>query len=236
MKFFTDITTNASNFCLLNIKKYYDPRKESKKIVFVDPGVYELKKHREYSQIELLQQLAQGELKENEYLSIDYPCDMNLQYADEFIAKSIENNLRYAENPQYICTIQFRFQDFDSFRENWEHLECWVNFPQKIIGIGNLCRIMYPNEFTNDVFEYIISHTSKGQQIHFYGLSLRLIKTYIPLLERAGLVITLDSTKWTKAVTNTLKLAHGVCCRKATRDLYFFSYMDEIRPYCEIQY
>ncbi|NMC60186.1 MAG: hypothetical protein GYA51_12520 [Candidatus Methanofastidiosa archaeon] len=78
MKFFTDISTQISNFCLLNIKQYNNQKKYRKTLIFIDPSVYELKDSAEYSKIELLHELASGRLLENEYISIDYPCDMNL--------------------------------------------------------------------------------------------------------------------------------------------------------------
>ena len=231
MIFFTDITTNASNYCLLNIKRYHDKRKAHKILCFIDPSVYELKDRGEFSKITDLHALAQGGLLPNEYLSIDYPCDMNEALSEEFIAKSNANNLRYADNLQYICTVQSKFQDFLDFRLNWEYLENEIIFMDKIIGIGNLCRIMRPNAFTENVIQYIIDHTSAGQWVHFYGLSLALMRRYIPMLEENGLIISVDSTKWTKAVNNTLKLAHGVCARKDTRDLFFLEYIKKIEEF-----
>jgi hypothetical protein len=74
--FMTDISTDASHYCLLNIKKYDDKRKDTKQIIFVDPGVMELKKMDEYKYVEKLHWLANNNLKSNEYISIDYPCDM----------------------------------------------------------------------------------------------------------------------------------------------------------------
>jgi len=266
MIFFTDITTNASNYCLLNIKKYNDFRKFKKKQIFVDPGVYELRTAVEYKHITLLHELAAGGLTENEYISIDYPCDMidvpikdidtglekwmknpsknktsniknynNVEYikqCDVFIQKSIANNLKYKENSQYICTIQFKFRDFDDFKIQWEYLSSKIEFEKKIIGIGNMCRIMQPNTFTDKVMTYILNHTSQGQWIHFYGLAKKLIDKYVPLLEQKGLIISVDSTKWTRAVTKELKLANGVCCKKHNRDLFFTEYMKAIKCKC----
>ena len=68
-----------------------------------------------------------------------------------------------------------------------------------------------------------------SRRVHFYGLALRLIKAYVPGLERAGLDISVDSTKWTRAATTELKRAHGLNAHTATRDLFFRTYMDEIK-------
>ena len=76
MIFFTDITTDASKYCLLNIKRYSDLRKYEKLVVFVDPSVYELTKSTEFSMVdEMHSMLKEGALRRNEYISIDYPDD-----------------------------------------------------------------------------------------------------------------------------------------------------------------
>jgi hypothetical protein len=223
IRFFTDISTNISRFCLLNIKRYNSPKKLSKKIIYIDPGVYELKESAEYSKISLLHELASGRLLENEYISIDYPSDMNEAYTETFIEKSIKNNLRYRDNPKYICTIQFKFEDIKDFVRQFEYLEEQIDFKQKIIGIGNLCRILHPNTFTDEVFEFLLHR--KKYTYHFYGLSLKLIKKY--LIHFPG--CSVDSTKWTRAVSNELKSKYGLNCKKSTRDIYFVEYMNEIR-------
>ena len=87
MMFFTNYGTKISRFCLLNIKDYHKP-KTNKKIIFVDPSVYELVENEEYSRIDQLHELAAGNLQKNEYISIDYPCDMNEKYTDVFIEKT----------------------------------------------------------------------------------------------------------------------------------------------------
>ena len=115
-----------------------------KKIIYIDPSVHELKNSAEYSKISLLHELANGKLRENEWISIDYPCDMNEAYTDLFIEKSIKNNIKYRDNTHYICTIQFRFMDIKDFVRQFEYLEEQIDFTKKIIGIGNLCRIMNP--------------------------------------------------------------------------------------------
>ena len=223
--FFTDFNTKISNFCLLNIKDYKKRLSKNKFIYFIDPGVYELKDSAEYSKIELLHELANGKLLENEWISIDYPCDMNEAYTETFIEKSIKNNLRYKNNPQYICTIQFKFQDFKDFKYQFEYLEEQIDFSKKIIGIGNLCRIMKPNLFTDEVFEFLKEkYYEYDYYFHFYGLSLSLIKKYLHVFKCCGV----DSTKWTRACNNNLKKSFGLNCNKKTRNLYFISYMENL--------
>ena len=221
MRFFTDISTEISRYCLLNVKQYNNPKKEKKSLIYIDPSVYELKDSDEYSKIDLLHELASGKLKENEYISIDYPCDMNIAYTDLFIEKSIKNNLRYKDNEKYICTIQFKFEDFHDFKYQFEYLEEQIDFSRKIIGLGNLCRIMYPNVFMDEVFDYL---RQRPYQYHFYGLSLRIIKKYIIHFPTCSV----DSTKWTRACNNTLKSQYGLKCKKANRNAFFEEYMKEI--------
>ena len=230
MKFFTDITTNASNLCLLNIKRYYDKRKEQKTLIYVDPGVYELTKDIEYSHFELLHHLASGNLQKNEYISIDYPSDMNLEWENHFVRETIRNNLRYAENEQYICTIQYEFQNFHSFKANFNHLKQIFWNKKKIVGFGNLCRIMKPNAYTDRVFRFLRENMKGLYRIHFYGLALRVIRKYMPLFSLNQLKrITIDSTKWTRACVNRLKKNYGLNCKRSNRDEFFLEYMHLIQ-------
>jgi hypothetical protein len=197
-------------------------------MLMIDPGVYELKKSPEYSRIDELHALVPT-LGPGEFISIDYPCDMNEAYTDLFIKKTYDNNMRYKDEMRYICTVQSRLQDFDSFKEEWYKLEdIWMQCP-KIIGIGNLCRIMKPNEFTDNVFDFIIKHVGASRWIHVYGMALRIIKKYVPMMEKAGLKVSVDSTKWTRAATHSFKKKYGVMCRKANRDLYFWHYMNQLK-------
>jgi len=142
MIFFTDITTNISNYCMLNIKKYNDNNKNNKKIIFIDPSVYELKNHAEYSRIDILHKLVKN-LKKNEYITIDYPCDMNAYYTGLFIEKSYYNNILYSNIDNYICVIQFEFMNYQDFVFQFNRLKkIWENNDKKIIGIGNMCRML----------------------------------------------------------------------------------------------
>jgi len=251
--FFTDITTEASNYCLLHVKKYHDKRKPLKTLVFVDPGVHALMKHPEYPEIELLHQLASGEvpMQPNEWVSIDYPGDMFPEKMAEFIDRTYQNNMNYAENPKYICTVQFHLSncatpnklwagvahgdmaDFASFKFNLDRvLPIFKQTPSKILGIGNICRIMHPNKLLDKMFGYICKVHRTQQKfswVHMYGLTLRNIRKYVPMLEYAGIRVSVDSTKWTRACNNELKRNFGLNCMKKTRDLYFTTYMKSMK-------
>ena len=227
MIFFTDITTNISNYCMLNVKKYNDKRKLNKKIVFIDPSVYELKNSAEYSMLPLLHILANSKLPKNEFISIDYPCDMNQYYEGTFIEKSYYNNVNYATNNQYICTIQCKFGNFNSFVYQSERLRDIWEIEKKIIGIGSLCCILHTNLFTDKVYQYIADNF-QNKKVHIYGMPLRHIRKYIRLLDRNDIQLSADSTKWTKRIHKNPPLDLQICCRKNTRDIYFLEYMKEI--------
>lgn len=228
MIFFTDITTNASNYCLLNIKKYHDPRRCNKYLIFIDPGVYELKKTNEYSHIKELHEIVENGLDINEFISIDYPCDMNPKYTKEFIEKSYQNNVKYASNLHYICTIQMHFGSYRSFEYEAERLRPIWSQPGKIIGIGNMCRIMKTNSFTDAVYRYICNNMH-GHWVHVYGMPMKQIKKYAKQLEYNGIELSVDSTKWTKRIHKRPPLDKKICCTKITRDLFFTEYIKYIR-------
>ena len=236
MIFFTDITTKASNYCMLNINRYTSKLKAKKKLIFVDPGVYELVKGNEYSHKADLHILAAGTLQTNEYISIDYPCDMNEQYTDEFIRKSVFNNCYYKDNPKYICTIQYKFHDFNDFRTRFNELKHIFLDQDKILGIGNLCRIMHPDTFTDNVFKYILRFRKSLQWVHFYGLAHTLIMKYIPMMEGWGMKTSVDSTKWTRACHTKLKRQYGLNCSSQTRDEFFLEQIKKMQKKINVMY
>lgn len=238
--FFTDITTQISSLCMLNIKLFNNKSKSDKDIIFIDPSVYELKKNIEYSNIVKMKELLdKNMLKQNEYISIDYPCDMNEQYSELFIEKSFNNNIRYKNNLHYICTIQFKMLDFDDFKVQFNRLKDVINISGKVIGIGNLCRLLRISEnpktksyknyvFCEKLFKFIEENILKDKWIHFYGISVQIIERYIQRLLDLGYKISIDSTKFTKARRVWFKLKNGVCCRKQNRNKYFIHYMQEL--------
>lgn len=199
---------------------------------FIDPSVYELKDSNEYSNIELLKTLSNaGNLKENEYISIDYPNDMNPLYSDLFIQKTMLYNRLYASNPNYIATLQFKFKDIEDFKLRFEELSQFVDMKSKIIGIGNLCRIMSNCDFIEKVFDFLYNQILEKSinWIHFYGLSKRVIEVCInKFKDIKNIVISTDSTKWTKRVHKNPPLDKSVCCRKGNRNVYFLEYIKAI--------
>ena len=223
--FFTDLQTEASDYCLLNINKYHDKRKERKKLLFVDPGVMELKKATEYKHIEFLHELAQCKLLPNEYLSIDYPADMINRTLPKdhynalcklFVEKSIANNWKYAENLHYICAIQSYWMAIDDFYFRMKELEPIYVGKKKIVALGNLCRLLIDRKQMNhtsaeykymkQVVDYIIRNRQKFYWIHIYGMSLYAIKQFMPLLQNyaPNIIFSVDSTKWTKVCNKKL--------------------------------
>jgi hypothetical protein len=204
--------------------------------IFIDPDVYSLKKSNEFPEVNKLHELANISLPSNVFLSIDYPCDMNSNYSEEFIIKSVENNRRYAKNPNYICTIQFKYMNFDDFCYRFNELrDVWIQL-NKIIGIGNLCRLIKTKseiEFGKRIMRFLAENIH-GRRIHIYGLGKRLIGSkefqYLCRINR----ISIDSTKWTQAVTSELKKQHGLKCKSNNRELFFNTYIFEIKNKFEV--
>jgi len=256
MIFFTDIQTEASNYCLLNIKEYDNPRRNNKKIVFVDPDVMSLRTHSEYPLINKLLWLADGNLKSNEYLGLDMPSDMNPPLEQEFIRKSIERNWKYKDYLQYICGIQYKWCDYDDFVFRMKELEPIYAYKKKVVGLGNLCRLLlrrtkkaHPEYvYFQQVIQYIIDNKDKFYWIHIYGMSKFAILSFMPLLQHLcpNIIFSVDNTKWTKCGNSRLhdkyvlpKGQHqlvptkhrcsGIACTKANRDEFFTEYMKDIR-------
>jgi hypothetical protein len=222
-KFFTYYGMPISNYCLLNIKDYDKGISLPKKEFMIDPGVYELKKAKEYSCIDQLHAIAQAN---QQYISIDYPCDMNKQYAGIFVRKTNANIRRYCHNDKYIITVQHKFHNYPSFSKNFHQYAYWMK--GKVVGIGNICRLFYIDSFTDKVFHLLNTSPIRHDVIryHFYGLGMRLIKKY---LVDADFNWSVDSIKWTKAVNNYLKVKYGLNAKRRYYNEYFLAYMDTIR-------
>jgi hypothetical protein len=227
MKFFTTIEQKLSNFCLLKVKFYYKFTKKDKKIIYIDPGVNELRTSAEYSKVDFMHKLLrENRLQDNEFISIDYPSDMNIQYTDIFKEKSIKNNLLYKDNPKYICTIQYEKNNYTDFVKQFEYLEEQIDFSKKIVGIGNLCQTMYISDFTDKLFNYLLE---KPYKFHFYGLALRLIKKYMNNFSTGSV----DSCKWLNRSTAELKRKYIYYSTKNSEE-FFLSYMNLIKKVINI--
>lgn len=222
--FFTDAQTECSKYCLTNIKYYNRQKLSKKKIIFIDPAVYQLKKSNEYLKIKELHKKVKN-LYTNEFISIDYPSDMNSELENLFILKTNYNNFKYASNNQYICTIQSKFKNIASFKENFELLK--PLFRNKIVGIGNLCRIIYPKGYSEKLVKYLIKNKSYLKYLHLYGVSLRFIRKHIKVLTD-NFCVSVDSTKWTRACNTSLKKKYGLNCNSNTRNIFFKEYMKTI--------
>lgn len=232
MIFFTDYRTKVSRFVLLNIR-HYPLRDKWRKMIFIDPSVYELKHREEYSRIKFMKNLLyKNKLRDNEYISIDYPCDMleglrYTWYGRMFVRKTMENNMEFKDNPHYICTVQFKKEDHKSFKRNFDYLKEEIDFSERIVAIGNLCRIMgVKNSFMRNVKKKLIKEAKEFSWLHFYGLSMKSMRYLINDLQRANkdMTISVDSTKWTFS-----DRFDTICCRKTNRNLYFLDYMKKLK-------
>ena len=237
MRFFNDINAIPKyefKYLLVKIKHYKPIYKEMYDYVIIDPGVYQLKKQNEYDDIDKLHYLANGHLAPNEFITIDYPCDMNVKESDLFIRKSIENNIKYADNPQYICTIQSKFKDFEDFKYRFEELKPIFYNKNKMVGIGNICRIIYDDIFAFKTMKYLYNNMDGIYWLHIFGMGLRLIRKYLYLFENYN--ISIDSTKWKRAVTREIKYKHGLNVGKDTMLDFFLPYMDIINQYIPVDW
>ena len=227
MKFFTDKTV-INDYLLIKIKDYLKLQDFSRwKEVFIDPGVYELTKSNEYSwrdKINIKDFL--NSLPDNHYFSLDYPCDMNLQYTNLFLEKSWLNALKYNTYLQYIVTVQSKFHDYLSFVE-WFDRYNRLHIFSGIMGLGNLCRIHFKDQYIKHVLPYAFKNCTHPR-IHIYGLAFKIIPFAFKLANHYGIELSIDSTKWTRAVTKKLKDKYNINCNRENRQEYFDEYIKRI--------
>ena len=234
MKFFTDKTVE-NEYLLIKIKDYVRLREKGynfskKKEVLIDPGVYELKKSNEYSwedSINISEFL--DSLPENHYFSWDYPCDMNPQYQDLFLEKTWENTQKYYYHPNYIITVQSKFNNYWNFVEWFDKYNA-LNIKSGIMGLGNMCRFRTLNQYFKHSLDYAFSHCNH-QRIHIYGLCLKAIPYAYNLANKFNIELSVDSTKWTRSVSSNLRKKYNnlAGCRKNNRQDYFNEYLKEIK-------
>ena len=228
-KFFTDKSV-INPYLLIQIKDYLKVKDFSKwKEVFIDPSVYELVYSNKFSfegKINISDFL--NSLPNNHYFSFDYPSDMNIKYQDLFIKKSWNNALKYHNHSQYITTVQSKLNDFWNFVEIFDKYNN-LSLKSDILGIGNMCRYKYLNEYLENVIDYLFSNTNHSR-IHIFGLCLKAIPLTYKLAKKYNILLSIDSTKWTKACTVNLKKKYGKFnCTKENRQLFFDTYLQLIK-------
>jgi len=225
MKFFTDKTVE-NDFLLI---KYYDYIKKNVdwnqwKEVFIDPGVWELKKQQSYSwekDINIIDFI--NSLPKNHYFSVDYPCNMNVKYTNHFIQKSWDNALKYHNYPNYIVTVQSKFNNYRSFMD-WFDKYNKLNIKSGIMGLGNLCRIQGLTKFMKYSLMYAFLHCNHPR-IHIYGLTIRVIPFASRLANKFNIELSIDSTNWTRACSVKLKEKYNINCTTKTRQIFFNEYL-----------
>lgn len=232
MIFFTDNSVKHP-YLLIKLEDYLRIRDkdkhafDDKKRVYVDPGVYELTKSPEYSWIdEIYMWDFLDSLPENHYFSWDYPCDMNMDYQELFIKKTWDNAKEYHTHPNYIVTCQMKYQNFESFKYQFNRFND-LDVASGIFAIGNICRFPRMNTFVRSVLTYTFQRI-KHPSLHIYGLCLNAMPFASHLADNYEIEFTVDSTKWTRAVTDELKFEHGLNCKAATRQLFFDKYLERI--------
>lgn len=237
MKFFTDKTV-INDYLLIKIKDYWKLQRKGNdfsrwKEVFIDPGVYELTKALEYSWVNKMSYNMMGQwiknLPNNHYFSWDYPGDMNVPHQDYFMDKSWQNAKEYCKYPQYVITVQSKFKDYEDFVK-WFDKYNKLEIKSGIVGLGNMCRFRNLNDYLKNALDYAFSKC-KHPRIHIYGLCLRAIPYAVALSKRYNVKLSIDSTKWTRAVNKKLKDKYNgrVCCRKENRQEFFDEYKKRIK-------
>jgi len=220
---------------LIKVHNYKPNKKTYNEIaLFLDPGVREFLKEgvTEYSQIDRMHQLLEEGLPKNVFMSTDYPPEMNEDLAELHIEKTYLNNIKYKDDPQHICTPQFHTVNWDSFYEQFERVRHVWEQPSKIIGMGNICRLIVVGKhkpYMNKVLAYIVDNM-KGKWIHVYGCPKWIIKKWKPILAYHNIKFSVDSTKWTRCNTKHMRNKYGgkYMCSGANRKEYYEDYINTL--------
>ena len=234
MKFFTDGTIEWP-YLLTSIDKYLKMSNERKikfKEILIDPGVYFLKKNptlKWEGKINIAPFL--DSLPKNHFLSCDFPSDMNLNYKKLLLEKSWSYAQGYCYHPQFIVTIQFIHNSFwfgkNSLMKMFDKYN-QLKIRSGFIGIGNLCKQKYNNDFMKHALPYILKN-SNYKKIHIYGLSIKNIPIADKLAKRYGIELSIDSTKWTMPIQKEIRSENTLWFTHEKRQIYFDTYLKVIK-------
>ena len=231
MTFFTDKSV-INDYLLIKIEDYLKLKDYSRwKEIFIDPGVYELTKEPEYSWFQNNKQVVDflNSLLPNHYFSLDYPCDMNPKYTEEFLNKTWYHAQLHYNHPNYIITAQYKFNNYPSFVEWFDKYNA-LKIKSGIMELGNICRILQKTQYIKHVFPYAFKNCTHPR-IHIYGLAFKNIKLAHDLANHYGIELSFDSTKWTRACTVELKKKYGVNCNGKNRQEFFDEYLKKVNSF-----
>lgn len=233
--FFTNqqVPPPLSNYCICIVKNYRERYATEYKEVLVDPGVHDLGKYGDYRYKDKIVKLLESTMPENVWTSLDYSTYFAKDeiMRDQFMEWTYENNLKYADHSQYICTVQVATRSFEDFHREWDKVKhIFYDRPEKMLAIGGeIISSYHSTSFTNSLFSFISQEHEHLHRIHFYGLSLGLIGDLKKVLKHKNLHITVDSTKWRFAgKPELLKLNDGLRITTAENiNEFYSSYMRE---------
>ncbi len=196
MKFFTDKTVQ-NDFLLVKLKDYLKLKDYSQwKEILIDPGVYDLMKDSKFKwegTINISDFL--DTLPKNHYFSWDYPGDMNLQYQALFLEKTWKIALKFHKHPQYITTVQYKYNNYWDFIE-WFDKYNKLDIASGYLGLGNMCKTSRKKYFMNHALDYAYKNCDHPR-IHIYGLPLRFVSQVEKLGKRFKIKTSIDNVKWT---------------------------------------
>jgi len=233
--FFTSqqVNPDLSHYCLCTIKNYSKSFADKYKEVYVDPGVSDLKKYGDYrGKDKMIKLIESGSLRDNEWCSLDYSIGdaEDNETRKKFLRWTYENNVRWADDPHYMCCIQYG-SSFGSFKKSFEKVKhiFWDNKDKMIAIGGDIIGSHYSTSETRSLFYYLRKHADHLNRIHFFGLPIRLIDDLKLLLPKSHLIITVDSTKWRFANSQELlKLNNGLRITTAEHiNTFYTSYMKQ---------
>jgi hypothetical protein len=190
-------------------------------ILIIDPGVQSLKGKTEYKYIDEYPLKTSGNIY---WVNPDYPSDAEPNLTPkECVEKSWENIEKWSLLPNVISSVQYEFENFKSFKQNYNKL-----YPiAERIGIGNLCRSKNL-KFLKGVINYILSHNPDRKWIHFFGLYKYAI-IYLNSF-KVPFEVSVDSMKWDYGMHRPERKAGTYGNTKAGRWEDFHKYYKDLLP------
>lgn len=232
IQFFTWDIDAHWDYALVPYHKFYPKMIEKYKEMIIDCGVDKWlnSKNNEYPYLEEFEQkvLKYGSEKVK-FIIPDYPTDIlkskieRIQYRKIFLERTERNIKRFQALPNTILSLQYEFENFDSFKNSWDKFYDLGDY----MAIGNLCKSKNQT-FFRKVLKFVIKKNHKNKPIHFFGIGIPLFK--VLCLFDFSFKISFDTTKWSFTDNSKLrKKVGGYICKYPYRQEFLDNYIEKLQ-------
>lgn len=235
IKFYTWDIDIYYPYALVPFHKFFPKMIQKYKRIIIDCGVDKWlnTKKKEYPYLDQFEEkvLKYGS-KKVKFVIPDYPTDIikdkdeRVKWVDTFLERTHRNIERFHNLFNTILSVQYKFEDFDNFKNSWEKYYQLSKF----MAIGNLCKSKNKHFFLK-VLKFISENNSESKPIHIFGIGIPLFKVLCNFLKfnQIKFEISFDTTKWSFTDNPDLrKKVNGFMCKYPYRQEFLDDYLKKL--------